>query len=216
MMQFAYLILIPFIHPHTHTHKVIPRYNVRGRNRSSSAKFTNTSSLLPSATVAVRSNSFRVNRNTGRGAGNVTPDFCQHIKYCCLHQNLTTAAVVTNTRIDSENVDRVNRNEKELFSGENRTSKGAAASAFKIVDEMNANGSGFSNFSDDEKSMKLTRKFSVDASINLNPSSIHNKSLQHSYESFDTRKCNCGKSFSLISILFNPFSPTPSSPPFLC
>jgi hypothetical protein len=131
-----------------------------------------------------------------------------------LHQNLT--AVVTNTRIDSEKVDRTNRNE-ELFN-ELRASKGAA-STFKIVDEMNANGSGFSNFSDDEKSMKLTRKFSVDASINLNPSSIHNKSLQHSYESFDTRKCNCGKSFSLIFILFIPFLFTPTSPfsnhPFL-
>lgn len=166
---------------------------MRGRNRSSSAKFSNTTSLLPATTVAVRSNSFRVNRNTGRvAAGNVTPNFCQHIKYCCLHQNnLTNTKAMT--CLDSENFNRT-----ELEFSDNRATK-SVASQLK-VDDMN--GSGFSNFSDDEKSMKLTRKFSVDASINLNPSNIHNKqSLQHSYENFDTRKCNCGKSFSLISFL---------------
>lgn len=129
-------------------------------------------------------------------AGNVTPSFCQHIKYCCLHQSLNNPPP---TRVDSEKIDRTNRNEDYASS----KSKSLAAQLKR--DEMNANssGSGFSNFSDDEKSMKLTRKFSVDASINLNvnPSAINNKSLQHSYESFDTRKCNCGKSFSLISFL---------------
>jgi YesN/AraC family two-component response regulator len=43
--------------------KVIPRHQYRGRNRSSSAKFTSNASLLPTANVAVRSNSFRVHRN---------------------------------------------------------------------------------------------------------------------------------------------------------
>lgn len=140
----------------------------------------------------MRSNSFRVNRNTGRslaGNVNVTPDFCQHIKYCCLHQNLTNTAPSLTRLLDSENVDRTNRNENY---GDNRASQ-----QFKIIDDQNANGSGFSNFSDDEKSMKLTRKFSIDASINLNPTSIiHNKQ----YENFDTRKCNCGKSFSYIPL----------------
>lgn len=130
-------------------------------------------------------------------AGNVTPSFCQHIKYCCLHQSLTNSTAIAKTaRLDSEKVDRTNRNE------DNRPAKGVA-SQFKI-DEMSANSgsSGFSNFSDDEKSMKLTRKLSVDASINLNlnPSAINNKSFQHSYESFDTRKCNCGKSFPHSSL----------------
>lgn len=99
------------------------------------------------------------------------------------------------TCLDSEN--RTN-----LEFSENRAAtniKKSVAPQLKI-DDMN--GSGFCNFSDDEKSMKLTRKFSVDASINLNLPNIHNKqSLQHSYENFDTRKCNCGKSFSLISFL---------------
>lgn len=163
---------------------------MRGRNRSSSAKFSNTTSLLPATAVAVRSNSFRVHRNTGRTAGNVTPNFCQHIKYCCLHQNLTNTTA--KTCLASENVDRT-----KLEFSDNRVAK-SVASQLKVDDS----GSGFSNFSDDEKSMKLTRKFSVDASINLNPPNIHNKqSLQHSYENFDTRKCNCGKSFSLISFL---------------
>lgn len=172
---------------------MIPRYNVRGRNRSSSAKFSNTTSLLPTA-PQVRSSSFRVNRNTGHVAGKVTPTFCQHVKYCCLHQSLNNSSAITaTTRLDSENVDRTNRNEDY---GE--ISAKSVATHFK-VDEMNANGS-LSNFSDDEKSMKLTRKFSVDASINLNinPSAINNKSLQHSYESFDIRKCNCGKSFPTL------------------
>lgn len=173
---------------------------MRGRNRSSSAKFSNTTSLLPTTPSQVRSSSFRVNRNTGQVAGNVTPSFCQHIKYCCLHQSLNNSTVIATTkRLDSEKVDRTNRFEDY---GESRSAKNVAKH-FKI-DAMNSNSggsSGFSNFSDDEKSMKLTRKFSVDASINfnLNPSTINNKSLQHSYESFDTRKCNCGKSFSLIS-----------------
>lgn len=192
--------------------QVIPRYNVRGRNRSSSAKFSNTTSLLPAA-PQVRSNSFRVTRNTGHVAGNVTPSFCQHIKYCCLHQSLTNPTALAKTaRLDSEIVDRTNRNDDYV---DNRPAK-SVASHFKI-DEMNSNSggsSGFSNFSDDEKSMKLTRKFSVDASINLNinPSTINNKSFQHSYESFDTRKCNCGKSFPhsslpsfLHTIFFFPF-----------
>lgn len=179
--------------------QVIPRYNVRGRNRSSSAKFSNTTSLLPIA-PQVRSSSFRVNRNTGQVAGNVMPSFCQHIKYCCLHQSLTNSSAKS-ARLDSELIDRSNRNEDY---GESRPPTKSAASQFKI-DEMSANSgsSGFGNFSDDEKSMKLTRKFSVDASINLNlnPSTINNKSLQHSYESFDTRKCNCGKSFSLTHLI---------------
>lgn len=145
----------------------------------------------------MRSNSFRVNRNTGRNiglAGNVTPIFCQHVKFCCLYQNQLTNAKAM-TCLDSEN--RTN-----LEFSENRAAtniKKSVAPQLKI-DDMN--GSGFCNFSDDEKSMKLTRKFSVDASINLNLPNIHNKqSLQHSYENFDTRKCNCGKSFSLISFL---------------
>ena len=169
---------------------------MRGRNRSSSAKFNTTTSLLPATPVAVRSNSFRVNRNTGRNtglAGNVTPNFCQHVKFCCLYQShLTNTKAMT--CLDSENANRTN-----LEFSDNRAVTKSVAPQLK-VDDMN--GSGFSNFSDDEKSMKLTRKFSVDASINLNPSNIHTKqSLQHSYENFDTRKCNCGKSFSLISFL---------------
>lgn len=165
--------------------QVIPRYNVRGRNRSSSAKYSNSTSLLPSAGVAVRSNSFRVNRNTsssqqGLGAaGTVTPDFCKHIKYCCLHQDFNSG------RLDSETLDRPSRNQE--YSDGRVISLG---SQFKFSD---TNTNNYSNFSDDEKSMKFNKKFSADANIYVNPSSIHNKSLQQNYDSFENRKCNCGK-----------------------
>lgn len=159
--------------------QVIPRYNIRGRNRSSSAKYTNNTSLLPSAGVAVRSNSFRVNRNTssslsggGNTAGTVTPDFCKHIKYCCLHQNFNSA------RLDNAAIDR-SRNQEY--------SDGRAGSQFKFTD-LNTNN--YSNFSDDEKSMKFNKKFSAD---HPNPGNVHNKSLPPNYDSFENRKCNCGK-----------------------
>jgi hypothetical protein len=161
--------------------QVIPRYNVRGRNRSSSAKYTNNTSLLPTAGVAVRSNSFRVNRNTSSNnnprdaAGTVTPEFCKHIKYCCLHQNANSA------RLDSDTIDRPSRNQE--FSDGRMPSLGTK---FKFND---LNASTYSNFSDDEKSMKFNRKFSTDASA----SSIHNKSLPPTYDGFENRKCNCGK-----------------------
>ncbi|KAG5684524.1 hypothetical protein PVAND_013752 [Polypedilum vanderplanki] len=172
--------------------KVIPRYNVRGRNRSSSAKYSNTTSLLPTAGTQVRSNSFRVNRNSGRnvntsassvGGTVITPDFCKHIKYCCLH-NLTNASETM--LIDRNNRSKTEQNQVDDFS-DNR-----AMNLGNKFNDMNANSNStnFNNYSDDEKTMKLTRKFSVDASINFN---THNKSLQHNYDydSFETRKCNC-------------------------
>lgn len=147
---------------------------MRGRNRSSSAKYANSTALLASSGVAVRSNSFRVNRNTTSSAG--TTDFCKHIKYCCLHQNFNS------TRLDSEPIDRAGRiqelNDGRLISLEKQ---------FKF-NELNTN---YSNFSDDEKSLKFNKK--SDVSTVANTSSIHNKSLQPNYDSFENRKCNCGK-----------------------
>jgi Cft2 family RNA processing exonuclease len=170
--------------------QVIPRYNVRGRNRSSSAKYTNNASLLPTAGVAVRSNSFRVNRNTsssqssgiGNTAGTVTPDFCKHIKYCCLHQNFN------NARLDNDAVDRTSRSQAQ----EGRLI--SLGSQFKFS-ELNTNN--YSNFSDDEKSMKFNKNFLPDANIHPHSSSIQTKSQpQQNYDSFENRKCNCGKLLS--------------------
>ena len=160
--------------------QVIPRYNVRGRNRSSSAKYSNSTSLLPSTGVAVRSNSFRVNRNTSSTSAG-TPEFCKHIKYCCLHQNFNSA------RLDSESIDRASRNQE--FNDGRMISLGSHLN----YKELNTNN--YSNFSDDEKSMKFTKKpSSSDVNIHTtNTSSIHNKSLQQNYDSFENRKCNCGK-----------------------
>ncbi|CRK89666.1 CLUMA_CG003386, isoform A, partial [Clunio marinus] len=141
--------------------KVIPRYNVRGRNRSSSAKYSNTTSLLPSAGVAVRSNSFRVNRTTPK------------------HQN------VFGSTADNDALDRSSRNHD--FSDGRFVSLGSQLK----FNELNTNN--YSNFSDDEKSMKFNRKFSADANIHPVTSSVHNKSQQPNYDGFENRKCNCGK-----------------------
>lgn len=55
-------------------------------------------------------------------------------------------------------------------------------------DENNANNNNSNNtYSDDGNQIKLTRKFSMDAS--LNPSVVH-KEFQKSFESFQT--CNYG------------------------
>lgn len=153
---------------------------------------------MPTAGVAVRSNSFRVYRNSpagGHAAGTVTPDFCKHIKYCCLHQNLTNASA----RLDSDKIiDRKNRNNADEFCENRAMNFNTKYDDINTKNNNSNNSTNFSNYSDDEKSMKLTRKFSIDASINLNPQhhhNHHNKSLHHNYDSFETRKCNCGKSF---------------------
>lgn len=171
--------------------QVIPRYNVRGRNRSSSAKYSNSTSLL-AAGVAVRSNSFRVNRNnnhTSSSAG--TPDFCKHIKYCCLHQNANSVRLDQKTftqlqsRLDSDAIDRANASRSQEFSDKRVTSIGKHLK----FSELNTNN--YSNFSDDEKSMKFIKKPPSD--LIANSSSGHNKSLQQNYDGFENRKCNCGK-----------------------
>jgi hypothetical protein len=161
---------------------------VRGRNRSSSAKYSNTTSLLSTAGTTVRSNSFRVNRNKEQHAGTVTPDFCKHIKYCCLHQNLTNSSA----RIDRTKM--VDKSKDQIQNDEFGDSRLVSLESKFNFDHLNANTHNSSNnYSDDEKSMKLTQNFSLDASTNnLN---TYSKSLQHSYENFETRKCNCGKSF---------------------
>lgn len=122
-----------------------------------------------------------MNRNTassltgGNTAGTVTSDLL-HIKYCCLHQNLNSA------RLDSDAfLDRTSRN-PNFFDG--RFNNLGAQFQFN---ELNTNI--YSNFSDDEKSMKFNRKLSADANIISN----HNKSFQQNYDSFENRKCNCGK-----------------------
>ncbi|XP_070506625.1 uncharacterized protein [Chironomus tepperi] len=146
--------------------KVIPRYNVRGRNRSSSAKYSNSTSLLPSTSVAVRSNSLRINRNSSNAlarspVGTFMPDFY-------------------NDQIDMNdghnNVNNFNDN---------------PALTQLTFDEINANNNiaNFNAYCDDGKSMKLTRKYSIDASINLNPPSTHT-GLQKSFEGFEN--CNYG------------------------
>lgn len=113
---------------------------------------------------------------TGVGtAGSFTPDFCKHIKYCCLHQNANSA------RIDNESIDRTLRNR------DGRTNIGTH---FKL-NELNTNI--YNNFSDDEKSMKFNKKFPADASNHANSSSVHIQSFQQNYDSFENRKCNCGK-----------------------
>lgn len=151
---------------------------MRGRNRSSSAKYTNNNALLPAAGVAVRSNSFRVNRNTASSAG--TPDFCKHIKYCCLHQNFNSA------RLDSEAIDRTSRNQE--------CNDGRLISIGKQFKFNELNTNSYSNFSDDEKTLKFTKKSSSEANnAAANANSIHNKSLQQNYDSFENRKCSCGK-----------------------
>lgn len=61
-------------------------------------------------------------------------------------------------------------------------------SKFKF-NELNTNS--YSNFSDDEKSMKFNKKFSAD--LHANATNIHNKSLHQNYDIFENRKCNCGK-----------------------
>lgn len=132
--------------------------------------------------LAVRSNSFRVNRNPsssltgGNTAGTVSSNFCKHIKYCCLHQNLTG-------RLDNE-VTLLDR--KCRYQSVNDGRLISLGSQFQF-NELNTNN--YSNFSDDEKSMKFNRKLSADANIIAN----HNKSLQQNYDSFENRKCNCGK-----------------------
>lgn len=177
--------------------QVIPRYNVRGRNRSSSAKYSNSASLL-AAGVAVRSNSFRVNRNNNNSSSAGTPDFCKHIKYCCLHQNANSVRLDQKTfaqlqnHLDSEAIDRAGRSQE--FSDKRVTSIGKHLK----FSELNTNN--YSNFSDDEKSMTFIKKPPSD--LAANSSSGHNKSLQPNYDSFENRKCNCGK--LLIKCLHTP------------
>lgn len=123
-----------------------------------------------------------MNRNTSGGgsAATATPDFCKHIKYCCLHQNFNSA------RLDSDAIDRTSRNQE--YNDGRMVSIG---SQFKF-NEVNTNS--YSNFSDDEKSMKFNKKFSADANIHPSASSsAHNKAMQPNYDGFENRKCNCGK-----------------------
>lgn len=164
--------------------QVIPRYNIRGRNRSSSAKYSNSTSLLPSTSVAVRSNSLRIHRNSSNTlarspVGTFVPDFCKHVKYCCLHQNITNP-----NRLD-------NIEKSDLNDGHSNANNfiGNPQSTQLTFDEINANSniSNFNAYCDDGKSMKLARKFSIDASINLNPSSAHT-GLQQTFDGFET--CN--------------------------
>lgn len=147
--------------------------------------------------MAVRSNSFRHNRNTsssqsGRdnstAAGTVPPDFCKHIKYCCLHQNFNSG------RLDSEPLDR-NRefNESRVIG---------IGKQFKFS-ELNTNN--YSNFSDDEKSMKFNKNFPPDTINHPNSSSTHSKSLQQNYDTFENRKCNCGKLSGKCKCLHTPY-----------
>lgn len=131
----------------------------------------------------MRSNSFRHNRNTSSSrfggventAGTVTSDFCKHIKYCCLHQNFNSG------RLDKDPLDR-NReiNESQVVG---------LGKHFQF-NELNTH---YSNFSDDEKSMKFSANFPSNTINHHNSSSTHNKSLQQNYDTFENRKCNCGK-----------------------
>jgi hypothetical protein len=166
-----------------------------------------------------------VDRERGHAAvaGSVTPDFCKHIKYCCLHQNLnlnlTTKASARVTDNNEITIDRTNNRNKDKFSDnramifnnqyddmnvKNNNNSSSHNNFNAIANNNNNMSTNFSNYSDDEKSMKLTRKYSIDASINLNPQQHHhtNKSLQQSHDSFETRKCNCGKS-ALAKLFFN-------------
>lgn len=134
----------------------------------------------------MRSNSFRLNRNNASSstqedsvsntAGTVKIDFCKHVKYCCLHQNFNSA------RLDSDALDR----NREFNDG-----RVIGAGSQLVYNDLNTNS--YSNFSDDEKSMTFNKKFSADAIIHPNSSSNHNKSLQQNYDTFENRKCNCGK-----------------------
>ena len=187
---------------------MIPRYNVRGRNRSSSAKYSNSTSLLPHSGVGVRSSSFRINRNTS-SSGSLpvtgTSEFCKHIKYCCLHQNTNNNSNNSvGRKFMTSGIDHIDRNDRNReicnVSGGPAIS-GSIGTDFKFID-FNT----YSNYSDDEKSKKFTNnKFSADNNNTSNSTinnNANNKSSQQIYDSFD-RKCNCGKFFSLFSHFFN-------------
>lgn len=202
---------------------MIPRYNVRGRNRSSSAKYSNSTSLLPHSGVGVRSSSFRINRNTS-SSGSLpvagTSEFCKHIKYCCLHQN-TNNSINSNARkfmtSEIDHIDRNDRNREICNVSGGPAISGSIGTNFKLID-FNT----YSNYSDDEKSKKFTNnKFSADNNITSNSTinnNANNKSSQQIFDSFD-RKCNCGKFFSSSSSpplnhLFFPFTlPLPAPLP---
>lgn len=108
------------------------------------------------------------------------PDFCKHVKYCCLHQNITNP-----NRIDNDQIDM-----NDGHNNVNNFNDNPALTQLSF-DEINANNNiaNFNAYCDDGKSMKLTRKYSIDASINLNPPSVHT-GLQKSFEGFEN--CNYG------------------------
>lgn len=184
---------------------MIPRYNVRGRNRSSSAKYSNSTSLLPHSGVGVRSSSFRINRNTS-SSGSLpvtgTSEFCKHIKYCCLHQNTNNNSNNSVGRkfmtSEIDHIDRNDRNREICNVSGGPAISGSIGTDFKFID-FNT----YSNYSDDEKSKKFTNnKFSADNNNTSNSTinnNANNKSSQQIFDSFD-RKCNCGKFFYLFSL----------------
>lgn len=200
-----------FLFSHPKSPQVIPRHNIRGRNRSSSAKFTSNASLLPTAGVAVRSNSFRVHRSsqnqqqqhqppqqrkvsnvsmtlsTSNTAGIVDSiDFCKHIKYCCLHQLQLQQQFP-------------HQNQASISSKSDNDLKFTPSSFMNLnFNELPANFAP--NYSDDEKSsMGIHRKFSADANtIIRNSNHFNNKSssqqlMNYYVSNYENNQDNCGK-----------------------
>lgn len=183
--------------------QVIPRVPYRGRNRSSSAKFTSNASLLPTANVAVRSNSFRVHRNPiqqhphqqqhvqqqPRNVNNFQPSFNSN--------NINNNNLNTTGSVDSINFckhtlycclhQQQNQQQQQQYQQQSQSShvivnpsseldlKSASIMQMKFNELVNP------NFSDDEKSSfrSIHRKLSADSANFIKAQSsdhFHNKS----------------------------------------
>lgn len=143
---------------------MIPRYNIRGRNRSGSTK--SSSSYLAGGGNQTsnynfgRSSSFRVNRSTSGTIPSQAPnEYCKHIKYCCLHQNFNSARnVIEEKRLE----DRSSKHMGDFNRMSEDEDRRIGASNSSLGNRFNLNEfATFSNFCDDEKTMKYNNKFVV-------------------------------------------------------
>lgn len=159
---------------------MIPRYNnSRTRNRSGSTKSSH-AGFLGSGSVSNynfgRSSSFRVHRSTSGslpGGGGGTPsttDFCKHIKYCCLHQNFNSArnVVIGDSLLEKQSNNQLsdfNRCDQDSQEdvGRGKKGMGGASSNSLLGNRFNMNEyTNYSNYSDDEKSVKFNNQFLAD------------------------------------------------------
>jgi hypothetical protein len=132
------------------------------------------------------------------GSTSPTTDFCKHIKYCCLHQNFNSArnVVIGESFLDKQSNNQLsdfNRCDQDSQEDFVRGRKGmGGASSSSLGNRFNLNEyTNYSNYSDDEKSIKFNNQFLADPGqqqLDVQP-----------YE--NTTSFSCGECFFLLLIL---------------